>query len=168
MENIEDQDLKRFAEKKIESLRKELRKWYSLLEAIEESNPTGSQADLFDIDSNKTDVKTNNSNPRIKENPMSLRERCEKIVYDLDEPLTTRDLKKILEQRYGKKYNFYSFSGSFSQAYRRKNSLIKKYDLEEPTTKVIAVYGLKDWFNPLTGELKNEYKEKLIKRYGTK
>lgn len=166
MENIRDQDLKRFAEQKIESLRRELRKWYSVIEALDESYIR--QPDLFEEGETKPVVKPAKRSIRIKENPTSLRERCEKILYDLNEPLTTRDLKDIVEKRFNQKYNFNSFSGGFSQSYRRKSSFIKKYDLQNPAKGIISVYGLKEWFNPLTGDLEPEYLNKVFKRYGAK
>lgn len=161
MENIKDQDLKRFAEQKIESLRRELRKWYSVIEALDESYIR--QPDLFEVEKTKP-VK---QSIRIKENPSSLRERCEKILYDLNEPLTTRELKDIVEKRFDQKYSFNSFSAAFSQAYRRKSSFIKKYDLQNPAKGIPSVYGLKEWFNSLTGDLEPEYLNKVQEKFGT-
>ena len=166
MNTIKDQDIKKYAEQKIELLRKELRKWYALIEALDESQVK--QTNLFESDNLKTEINKTRPNIRIKENPTSLRERCEKILYEADEPMTTRELKKLVEQKYNQEYNFYSFSGSFSQSYRRRSSFIKKYDIQNPTQEIIAVYGLKNWFNPITGELEKEYLDKVFAKYGTK
>jgi hypothetical protein len=160
MEIIKDQDLKRFAENKVNLLRKELNKWYAILEALDSS--AVQQTELFESN------KKAKPNIRIKDNPTTLRERCEKILYDLDEPMTTRELEKVIEQRYNQKFTFSGFSGSFSQAYRRKSSLIRKYDLRNPAKGIIAVYVLKTWLNQTSGELEQEYLDKVSNKYATK
>lgn len=157
---IKEQDLKEFAKTKINSLNKELQKWQRLLEALGEEQEL--QSELFPT--KKPESISLASKPKIKSNPTSLRERCEKILFDLDVPLTSRELMTELEKKYNKKYDFYSFSGSFSQSYRKKNSLIIKYDLENSSKDVKAIYCLKNWL--VGGELLGLYKDKIRSRYG--
>lgn len=156
---LKERDLKKYAQQKIDVLKNEIKKWQLVLNALEEDSE---QPDLF----------PNNQSPpraiakKIKPNPTTLRERCEKILFEANEPMTTRELKKQVEQQFGKQYNFYSFSGSFSQTYRSRKSLIKKYDLQNPTNEVKAVYCLNDWFD-VTGKLKKEYLDKVEEKYST-
>ena len=166
METLKEQDLRKFAEQKIHTLRNELRKWYAFVEALDSSSTK--QADLFE--SVETQLKTKNDKIkiRIKENPVTLRERCEKILFDADELMTSRELLNAVEKRFKATYSFSGFSGSFSQAYRRKSSLIKRYDFQNPAIGLVAVYGLKTWFNLVTNEIEKEYLEKIYNKYGTK
>jgi hypothetical protein len=159
---FKEQHLRRFAEKKIEELRKELKKWHLFLSALEEEEP---QQKVFTFnETNQTVNKNLQIQKRIKENPATLRERCEKILYDMDVPLTTRELMNEVKSRYKKQYGFSAFSGSFSQSYRRKGSLIAKYDLPNASMEFKAVYCLKNWYD-VTGKLSQEYRDKIKERY---
>ena len=160
-EIINDELLRQFAEHKIEVLREELKKWYSVLNALESS--TGNQVELFKEEKIKSTPKALPF--KLKEKPQTLREKCERILYDINEPLTTRDLRNELEKKFKDHYSFSSFSGSFSQAYRRKSSFIRKYNLPHPTNDVKVVYGLKHWFHPVTKTMGDEYYQKVKDRY---
>lgn len=156
MIDIKEQDLKDLAEKKIESLTRDIKKWRAVIDALDNTN---NQGFLFPKEEKKSAKQL-----RIKDKPNTLREKCEKILFDFDEPLTSRDLKKEVESRYKQKYEFNSFSGSFSQSYRRRNSMIKKYDVPDPSLKVKSAYCLKNWFDD-TGILKEEYQKKIKQKY---
>jgi hypothetical protein len=151
----EEKQVKEFAFKKMVYHQREARKWRSIVEALSASL----QEDLFPTEKDK-------SKPiiMVRAKPKTLRERCESTLIEMDVPLTSRDLKKEVEERFKKKYPFNTFSGSFSQSYRAKSSLIEKYDVPKPSLHVKSVYCLKSWFDD-TGELRDEYKNKIKKRY---
>ena len=163
MDEIKEQHLKQFAEKKIAELRKELKKWHLFISALEDERGEPQRVLPFEGTFTSTNRKAQ-VQKRIKDNPITLRERCEKILYDKDVPMTTRELMNEIKSRYKKQYEFNSFSGSFSQSYRRKGSLIIKYDLPDASMEFKAVYCLKNWYDD-TGELSQEYRDKIKEMY---
>jgi hypothetical protein len=121
-------------------------------------------------------VKTFGKNGKTTESINSLKKKrtiskltiIQKVIHalkEVDEPLTSRDIMLAVNNKYPdeKQYDMGSFSGAFSVAYK-KNGIIK-YDLENPTKDVKAVYILKDWKKDEA--IFNEYKNKVKKRYGT-
>ena len=151
----DEKQVREFAIKRMFYHQREAKKWRSIVETLNANQ----QEDLFPTEKDK-------SKPKIivRANPKTLRERCESTLVEMDVPLTRKDLQKEVEERFKKKYLSNTFSGSFSQAYRAKSSLIEKYDVPEPSLHVKSVYCLKGWFDD-TGELKDEYKQKINERY---
>lgn len=161
MSELKEEDIKEFAKTKIKELNKELQKWKNVLDSFSGEEKEIRTSQLV-TPSEKSAV--GYSGNKIKSNPKTLRERCEKILFDVDVPLTSRDLMNEYAVRYNKKYDFYSFSGTFSMQYRAKNSMIQKFDLPNPLRDVKTIYGLKNWFS---GEdLFELYKKKVENKYG--
>lgn len=142
---------------KIKKLQQENAKWEKVLQAI------GVQKiNLFTEKGHKEIAK-----PIKRNGKLTLSEKIVGILKDADIPLTTRDIMNEMNNRYpnGRHYDMAGFSGAFSPAYQKPDSGIEKYDVENPTFEVKALYFLKIWMdNPWKFE---EYKKKAKEKYGT-
>lgn len=99
----------------------------------------------------------------ISKRTNTLRAKIENILVKKNTPMTSRELMEEINQLYGKAYDFNNFSGNFSQLYRKQNSNIKKYEIDNVPNEFKTVYGLKNWF---TGdELKLEYVNDFLNRH---
>lgn len=145
------QDVRHTIRQKIEELKEQIRNYETTLETLDEIYGE-EQEQIFEL--------TPEDKPKRK---LTLKMKTEAVLKETQEPLTSRQLMNVINQRYPeKKYKFGQFSGQFSVIYRRKNSNIRNYEIPDAPPKFKVFYGLKSWFSG--NDLKQEYKDKITKR----
>jgi len=139
----------------------QIKKYENALQALNELVADNDQTTLF-IDDKKVS----------KTKDKTLRSKVIEIFKLYDTPLTSRDLMDLINNRYpAKQYEFNQFSAQFSTLYRRANSKIKKYEVENAPPNKSAFYYLEEWeAQDIKGirKLQEDYIEKIYDRYGVK
>lgn len=156
--NLQEFQIREFAKNKVKELQKEIDKWNKVLDAFGEQQETKpKEGNTFD---SKKKLVVGGASPRLTINQM-----VKNVLNETETPLTSRDIMNMLNDKYDKGYTLDNFSGAFSSMYRKPKSGISQYNFQNPTLEVKAVYGLDNWFLE-ENVLKEEYKERLVEKYG--
>jgi hypothetical protein len=162
MSELNERQIREFAEQKVSGLRKELKKWELLLDAF---NANGAKNDRqLSILMPEAPIIKRREQASVKQ---TINKRVKSILTNIDVPITSREIMDAINTNYPEKqYTLSSFSGAFSSMYRKPTSGIKQYNIKNATPEFKAIYGLIEWFEPESDKLKEEYKKKVIERYG--
>ena len=86
----------------------------------------------------------------------TMKQKIHHVLKSANLPLTARQIMTAINVEYPeRKYTYESFSGNFSQTYRKAG--VKKYERPNAPIETRTVYGLKEWFEG--NDLKVEYLE---------
>ena len=157
---FKDSEIKEFAKSKVKELTKELEKWNKVLEAFGENEKNNNMPAKGTT--HKVGLKVLGKVNVVK---LTVKQMVLEVLNQVMTPLTSRDIMNLVNEKFNKQYTLDTFSGAFSVMYRREDSGISQYNLQNATVEVKAVYGLSRWFLD-ENTLKDEYKEKLKERYG--
>ncbi len=91
---------------------------------------------------------------------VTMKEKIISVLTTADKPLTSREIMEAINEAFirEEKYDFNSFSGNFSQTWKKAG--VKKYERPSAPIEFRVVYGLSDWFTA-SGDLKPHFKELL-------
>lgn len=151
--NLQEFQVREFAKNKVKELQKEIDKWNKVLDAfgdVRENNFINTKKRLV---------------IRKSSSKLTVNQMVKNVLNEAETPLTSRDIMNMLNNKYNKDYTLDNFSGAFSSMYRKPKSGILQYNLQNPTLEVKAVYGLDNWFLE-ENVLKEEYKKRLVEKYG--
>ena len=95
----------------------------------------------------------------VSDKTFTMKQKIIQVLNDAVKPLTSREIMNSINNKFPDRiYNFNTFSGNFSQTWKKVG--VKKYERPDEPIEFRVVYGLDKWFTHL-GDLKQEYKDLL-------
>lgn len=113
-----------------------------------------------DLPFSEPTLKINVFNPvAVSDKLFTMKQKIVQALKDADKPLTSREIMNSINNKYPDRiYNFNTFSGNFSQNWKKAG--VKKYERPDKPIEFRVVYGLSNWFAG-TNLLKQKYKDLL-------